>query len=244
MKLALLGSLLTIGLATAFATTTDELKISNSGGTITATITDNGACVGTGGGCASLSGDVNSANGGITVDGSITLGAGTWTITTAGGNSNSPALKPGYGLDDFSLTAFCSGNCTGSASELDIWYSDINFTAATPAFYEFYSGSDSGAASTSLTAYWDSTNTLFGTTGTIGTVGPLLGAGGSGSVTGGGPAGPAAYSLTLYDVLKSGADGATFSTDGYVTGVPEPASLLLLGGCLLVVGRKLAARLA
>lgn len=45
-----LGAVLTVGLGAAFATTTDELMLSNTAGTITATISDNGGCVGTGGG--------------------------------------------------------------------------------------------------------------------------------------------------------------------------------------------------
>jgi hypothetical protein len=48
----------------------------------------------------------------------------------------------------------------------------------------------------------------------------------------------------LYDECCGAPALLNAALPGETVPVPEPASLLLLGGCLLVVGRKLAARMA
>jgi hypothetical protein len=237
MKTTLVVLFLTIALGTTFATTTDQLQITV--GSATATITDNGACAGTG--CGSLSGDINLTNGTITVDGIISG----WSITYTSGTSYSPSDVP-VGLDTGTGTELiaCAGiTCAGST--LNILFSDINFSPANPSFLTQYSATISGTGTghTSESAYFSNLNTQFAETTLIGTVGPFS-ATGSGSQTGGvGSSAP--YSLTLAETFYAAtANSIVFSVDGSVSSVvPEPMSLLLLGGCLLVVGRKLAARM-
>src|ERR1017187_7868528 len=100
MKVVTLVSLFIIGLGTTFATTTDALKLTVNG--VTATITDNGGCVGAG--CPGLLGDLNPLAGTDTVSGTL----GGWTISITSGTSNSPSDVP-VGLDITSLAATCTG---------------------------------------------------------------------------------------------------------------------------------------
>lgn len=216
MKRALFGvmlAVLLVGLTSrAFATTTDELQLTS--GLTTVTVTDNGV------------GDTNSAAG--TINYSNTNFAG-WQILVAGGSSNSPGLTP-FGVDIFSLTATCQ---TATCAPLSIGFSDTNFTQVVPSLNTFFSATETGAgATTTQTAYVDTTNTIFGTGTLIGTVGPFTPPGGSGAASGGGPAGPGDYSLTLVDTLGGGS-GLSYSLDGNITAVPEPASLTLVGTGLI-----------
>lgn len=247
MKTALLASLLTIGLGTALATTTSELVLSNSTNTIMCTISASGLS-GINGGCAGLTGDttVGASSIGI-LNGTFTIDGGTvWDINVVDGISRTPNTNPG--LDVTSETAVCeSGNCNNST--LLIFFSDIGFTTATGGFVNTFSATDAASGSATQRAWVSTTDGLdvisgAGTT-LIGQVGPFTGTGFfGGSVSGGGAAGPSAYSLTLEQAFTSDAQYDSFSVDGSVSAVPEPMSLLLLGGCLLIVGRKLAARLA
>ncbi len=250
MKTALLASLLTIGLGTAFATTTDELQI--TAGNYSAIITDGstsplvtstcnkGSTLDSA--CSTLSLDTNTSAGTDSVNGTIDG----WMINVASGTSMSPGLTP-YGLDLTSLTATCTGGgFTGCSSDsLHIQYSDINFGIAVGAggFTTTYSSTQTGSGTTSESAYFDNGNGIFAETYLIGTVGPFTSSN-HGSAAGGSIAAVPNYSLTLDQVFTDANAGTvSFSVDGNVTGVPEPMSLLLLGGCLLVVGRKLTARL-
>lgn len=234
MKITLLATLLTIGLGTTFATTTDELMITSGG--LTATIADNGSCLGTG--CAGLFGDINPLAGTTAVTGTI----GGWTLSIVSGTSHSPGLIP-FGLDISSLTASCStASCTG-ANALDIQYSDIGFTTPVPigGFLTSYSNTQSGTGTTSESAYFDNSNTLFAETTLIGAVGPFSGTS-SGSATGGPIAAVPSYSLTLDQVFSGGA-ATSFSVDGLVTsGVPEPSALILFGTVLIFGASKLRRR--
>ena len=67
----------------------------------------------------------------------------------------------------------------------------------------------------------------------IGTVGPFTTPVGSGTASGGGPAGPGNYSLTLVDTLGGGGAGLTYGVNGVITAAPEPASLTLVGTGLI-----------
>src|ERR1017187_9525660 len=181
MKVLVLVSLFTIGLGTTFATTTDKLMLTVGG--LTATITDNGGCVGAG--CVLLFGDINPVAGTDSVSGSI----GGWTISITSGTSKSPSDVP-LGLDLTSLTANCDlGPC--DVNSLDVQFSDINFSPANPSFLTQYSATITGSGgSTSESAYFSNcgatcTNAnLFQETVLIGTVGPFT-ATNSGSATGG-----------------------------------------------------------
>jgi hypothetical protein len=236
MKITLLASLLTIGLGTTFATTTDELELIV--GSQTAIISDNGSCSGTG--CGSLTGDINSAAGTTTVTGSI----GNWTISITSGTSNSPNDDP-FGLDLTSLTAACSGGPCDT-NPLDVLYSDKNFSPANPSFITGYSTtiSGSGNGSTSESAYFSNSNNLFQETTLIGTVGPFTSSNGGTATGGTGSVAP--YSLTLAQVFThgSGTNPISFSSDGSVssTVVPEPAAVMLLGTVLVLCASKLRRR--
>src|SRR5580692_8917114 len=127
------AALLTVGLGTTFATTTDALQITL--GTLTATIDDNGTCTGTG--CSGLSADLNPVAGTDTVSGHIS----NWTISITSGTSDSPSDVP-VGLDLTSLTATCSSTC--ASATLGISFSDINFSPANPEFLNQYSTTING----------------------------------------------------------------------------------------------------
>jgi hypothetical protein len=170
-----------------------------------------------------------------------------WNLMVVFGNSNSPGLVP-YGLDITSLSAACVGG--GSCGTLTIDLSDTGFTTASPSFRTFYSSTQTGgAASTTQTAWDDPNNLMFGTTNLIGTVGPITGAGGSGTASGGGPEVGGAthpYSLTIQDVFTgcSGENCVSYSTDGNITGVPEPAAVVLFGSVLALCASKFRRRRA
>jgi hypothetical protein len=167
-----------------------------------------------------------------------------WNISVVAGASNSPNLTGVHGLfgiDLTSLTATCvTSQC--SSSPLDVFLSDTGFTQAVPlhGFTSTFSTTQSGGSSTQF-AWDDTTNTIFGQQTAIGTVGPFT-ATNHGSTSGGGPAGPAAYSLTIEDVFSAGGAAASFSSDGNITAAPEPVSMILLGTVLAICGSKLRSR--
>jgi hypothetical protein len=231
MKIVLLVVALTFGGLLASATTTDALELTSGG--LTATIADNGTCVGTG--CVSILGDLNPLAGTTTIAGSLNG----WTLNIVSGTSHSPGLSP-FGLDITSLTASCGlgGGCTG-ANDLHVLFSDINFSVPVGAggFTTTYSDTQTGAGSTSESAYFANTNTPFLETTLIGTVGPFTGTN-HGSASGGPIAAVPNYSLTL-DQVFSAAGTASFSVDGNVTSVPEPAAVALLGAALLLCSSRL-----
>ena len=158
-----------------------------------------------------------------------------WVIAVAGGLSSSPSLSP-FGLDAFSLTAYCLPGAGCNTNNLTITLSSNGFTQVpTNGFLESFSGVvASGSASQS--GYFSTGNCLVPlggcTTTLIGTLGPFSGA--FGTSISGGSAGPNPYSLTLVQTITAGSLGV--SLDGQIGQVPEPASLLLLGGALCGVG--------
>ena len=172
MKRLLLAGALVLGAGqVVFASTTDALKLTSGG--FTATIQDNGACVGNG--CVTIvtGGDLNPTAGTDTISGTING----WTISIISGTTHSPNLTP-FGLDISSLTAVCNGGlCPGINNVLHVIYSDINFNVPIPAggFATSYSDTQSGVGSTSESAYFDNGNGLFAETTLIGTVGPFTG---------------------------------------------------------------------
>jgi len=213
----LFAVLLLVGLSSsAFATSTDSIKITY--GTSVATIADNGSCVNvTGTLCSGFGGDGAPASGVDVVSGSV----GNWTVVVNTGVTNSPSLAPT--ALDLGIVATCSA---AGCAALDVQFSDINFAPAVPSFSETLSNSDTGGASLTQSAYYSNTNALFAETTKIGST--LTGSG----TTGGGAGSVAPFSLTL-DQTISATGAATFSTDGNITSVPEPASLTLLGTGLL-----------
>ena len=242
MKRLLLGGALTLALGQmAFGTLTDKLKLVS--GAFSATITDNGGCVGSACGPTGIIGDTNPLDGTTEAVGTING----WKISMSSGTSNSPMVNQVvFGIDMSNLTATCTGGpgvgC--STDELDVTYSDINFTTRNSSFMMTYSSSQVGAtAKTTATAWDDTGNVLFGMGTLIGSVGPFVGTGAfAGVVRGGGPAGPAPYALTKLDVYSSGGGPVSFSTDDMITGVPEPASVVLFGSVLILCASRFRRR--
>jgi hypothetical protein len=215
---------------------TDVLQITAIGSGDSSTITDcvsvgceNATVINVGAGAA-ITGDSNPLTGMINAGGTFDG----WTVSNLG-ISHSPVLSP-VGLDVSSLTASCISN---SCPELVVTYSDINFDVKVNAggFSTTYSGSITGNGVTTQSAWVDSSNTLFGEPvgGLIGTLGPFGTPFGAGTVFGGPAAGPGLYSLTIQQTFTDAPGGTLYSVDGNVTGsgVPEPASLMLLGSGLL-----------
>jgi len=134
-----------------------------------------------------------------------------------------------------------SGGCTG-ANDLHIIYSDayFNVPVAAGGFLTSYSDTQNGTGITSQSAYFDNSNVLFAETSLIGTVGPFSGTN-SGSAVGGAIPVVLNYSLTLDDTF-SGGPTTSFSTDGNITAVPEPASLTLVGFGLIGLAGMLRRR--
>ena len=238
-KITILASLLAIGLGTTLATTTDQLELSVSG--LTATFVDNVVgCTGTG--CSGLSGDLNSAAGELVVLGTI----GGWDITVTTGKSYSPSDVP-VGLDLASLTATCAAGAACDNETLSISYSDINFVADPAGYGTDYSATIAGSGSTSQSAYWDSSNTIFGTANLtshlIGTVGPFITTNHGSASSAGSFTKP--NSLTLEQAFTAvGTSGVSFSVDGDVYSTPEPGAVILLGTVLLFCASKLRRRRA
>jgi hypothetical protein len=167
---------------------------------------------------------------------------GGWDISLVFGSSNSPSLVP-YGIDITNLTAACVSS-TG-CSTLNVFLSDQNFTQTVTGFQSTYSTTQTGSTpSTSQTAWVGLGNGYFAQTSLIGSIGPLTTSGTGGTVVGGPAAGPGAYSLTIEDTFAgcSGTGCVSYSSDGNITGVPEPVGVVLFGTVLAFLGSRLRRR--
>jgi len=266
MKHILLATIVLLGTAcVGYATTTDELEFTS--GTESARLTDGEVSPADPGTCTAVPGKSNACSAFIafTFAGThyydtnpdpqtITVSADSrsnlfngWSITTVTGNSSSPGLDP-YGLDVGVLITCETSACVGTAGELTLTYSDTGFSTPGAELQTSYSGTETGYASTTATAYYSTTDNLFAETYKIGTVGPIVSHGTTTTVAGTTTDGPSPtntlYSLTLADVFEANAVGASFSTDLDITSeVPEPGAVILFGTVLVFCTAKLRKRL-
>lgn len=217
-----LTAFLIVGLTHLAHATTDELKLTS--GTSTVTIMDNGV------------GDSNFESDTILYNNPNFDG---WKISFVGGTSNSPTVSP-FGIEIGSLTAKCLSGRGCTNHTLSISYSATGFTDPVAAFTNTFS-STIARGSASQMAWDDTSNTIFGTGTPIGTVIPLTAPSGAGSKSGGGPAGPGVYSLTLKDTIAANSQGV--SLDGSITAVPEPQTLVLFGSGLISLAGLLRRKL-
>jgi hypothetical protein len=261
MKKIALSALLALTFGhTAFATVTMEI----SSGSFNYTIPDQQAGPASCGTGANVNvctePDVNPAAGTVTFFDSNLNG---WDISVATGRTHSSSNNP-FGLDLASLTATCDGGGDGcTSSPLVIALSDTGFTGPLALTNDFTAtnvlvGTGDGVAE--QYAYFDNANLLnLGTissfpVGTVGVNGCRVE-----FTTGGVNAGScsmgtsgALYSETLFDIFQaeytgdcatdtanSGACSVSFSTDGNITGTPEPASVALLGGIVFLTVSKI-----
>jgi len=153
-----------------------------------------------------------------------------WDISIVFGASNSPGLSGvngNFGIDASILAACTDQTC--SSNPLDIFLSDTGFTQEVNAggFSTVFSTTQYGGTTDQLS--WDTTaDTIFGKGTLIGELGTFTGSG-VGSVSGGGPAGPSPYSLTIETTFNGSGGSASFSTNGYTTATPEPNPWVLCG---------------
>lgn len=185
------------------------------------TIADTGAVgiVGTGG-----------ASGIVTSPGFVvaTVSVGSvFTVNVQTGESK-PLLPGGNAMDLTTNNVIASG-----AGTLHIWWSDINFKASPGGVFMSAGGTIAGGIGTlTYNSYTDAGNALFAPTTLAGTLGPFSTASFSGNLSGGAVP-PANYALMEELVLT--VPGATHvSGDFSLEVVPEPASVALLGGVLLL----------
>ncbi len=185
------------------------LQLTLSSGATTITVSDNAP------------GDFNPAAGQITYIGPV----GNWSLNvTTGTVGTNPVL-------DLSSVDTLSGAGTG-ANALTLKFSETGLSGPESGFLSSVGGTLSGAGSLTYHAYVDSSNTLNG----MGTpIGSLLSFGPGGAFSGGtagGSVGTGLYSATEVVVLSATNRGGTSSFDAAIDVVPEPASVLLLGGVL------------
>ncbi len=225
-KLSVLGSL-AAGLLVFVPTAGATLQLTLSSGATTIVINDNGP------------GDANGAVGQITYVGAV----GNWILNVTTGT----ALGLGNPLIDLSSADTVLGSGTG-ANSLTLKFTATNQTIPGSQATSNIGGTLAAGISLNYQGYLDASNTLYGTGTPIGGL-QSFGPGGafSGSVSGAGVS-ITPYSATEVVTLSGNGTFATSSFDAAIDVVPEPASVLLLGGVLIfatgAIRRKLANRRA
>jgi hypothetical protein len=161
-----------------------------------------------------------------------------WTVVFVGAASNSPSYEPfDFGLDSGTFDVSCASS---TCPVLQISASSTGFESA-EGFFTTYSLVSEAGGTTSESAYYSTSNTLFSEGSSIGTISnpPFPG---ETAFTGAVPAGP--YSLTIVDTFTDGSTGANFFlVNADIGAAPEPRSILLFGSGLLLLGVILRRRL-
>jgi hypothetical protein len=164
--------------------------------------------------------------GGFTVN--VTTGATKPTLGTAG--------QPHMDLNSINIQS------TGGTHDLTLGFSEVGFTKAPTGLTGLLGGALTAPAGSTVTAeaYYHTGNTLFGLGALAFSMGPFGPGAFSGTASGAGPAsGP--YSLTQY--LKLHTTGPANFSANFDLSTPEPASVALLAGILLVTGFSLRRRI-
>jgi len=220
--LALLAVFISVCAPQAYATLgTAELKVFDGNGN-SVDIIDGAA--------GDTCGIVGTPNNCVTFNGVV----GDWDINVDTGTSKSAASP---NLMDVSFNAHhTAGTGPAGAGQLTIEFSDMNFAPAVLGLVDQIGGTLTSGMSLTAQLFGAHNNTLFDTSAGNKVGADLTFSSSPFSGTDGGPvAGVSPYAMTM--VLKlSIAEGATGSTTGdYSTaGIPEPASVALLGGVLLL----------
>jgi hypothetical protein len=212
-KTLLLGALATFLMFVPTASATLQLTLIS--GATTIVVNDNQA------------GDFNPTAGQVTFIGMV----GNWNMNvTTGTLGGAPQII------DLNSVDTVNGNGTG-ANSLTLKFTATNLSG--PQLLGFTSaigGTLGGQTSLTYQGYVDNTNAVYGTGTPIGAL-QSFGPGGSfsGTVAGGGGSITAGlYSATQVVVLSGSGTFQSSSFDASIEAVPEPASVLLLGGVLVV----------
>jgi hypothetical protein len=171
-----------------------------------------------------VAGDSNPAAGVITFIGPV----GNWTINvTTGLIANSPLI-------DLNSTDTVAGGGSG-INALTLQFSATDYTGPVNGLNSRIGGTLGSGANLTYQGYVNGNNALNGTVTPIGALqsfgpGPVQFSG----VVHGGSAGPGMFSLTQVVTISGSGQGINSSFDAAIDPVPEPASVALLGGALLM----------